>query len=156
MCLGVYSCKKVLTHVLRKMKASSTNWLIWIISLKPCFANILSRKCQIRNRDTLNEQPPKKLKSYLLLQFSNFCVRLQRSKTNKFSRYFFFKICSRRLKTQNNEITKFGRPSKKLSHTTIYKLSFHFILHMEAKDLMNNFSRRFLLNYWVPFFIWKL
>ena len=28
MCLGVYACKKNLTHVLRKMKASSTNWLI--------------------------------------------------------------------------------------------------------------------------------
>jgi hypothetical protein len=53
MCMGVYSCKKVLTHVLRKMKASSTNWLIWIISWKPCLANILSRICQIRDRDTL-------------------------------------------------------------------------------------------------------
>jgi hypothetical protein len=28
MCEEVWSCKKVLTHVLRKMKASSTNWLI--------------------------------------------------------------------------------------------------------------------------------
>ena len=52
--MGVYSCKKVLTHVSRKMKASSTNWLIWIISSRPCSANILSRICQIRSRDTLN------------------------------------------------------------------------------------------------------
>ena len=59
MCLAVYACKKVLTHVLRKMKASSTNWLIWILYLKPCFANILSRICQIRDRDTL--QRSKKL-----------------------------------------------------------------------------------------------
>ena len=53
MCRGVYVWKNNLTHVLRKMKASSTNWLIWIISLKLCLANIKSRLCQIRGRDTL-------------------------------------------------------------------------------------------------------
>jgi hypothetical protein len=53
-CLGVYICmQNNFTHVLRKIKASSTNWLIWMISLKPCLANISSRIFQIRNRDTL-------------------------------------------------------------------------------------------------------
>ena len=61
MCLGVYACKKNLTHVLRKMKASFTNWLIWIISSRPCLANILSRKCQVRNHHTVWSIPLKKI-----------------------------------------------------------------------------------------------
>ena len=40
----MYSCKKVLTQVFRKMKASSTNWLVWIIFLKPWLAKFPSRK----------------------------------------------------------------------------------------------------------------
>ena len=44
MCGGVYAYKKVLAHLARKLKASSTNWLISIISPTPWLANILSRK----------------------------------------------------------------------------------------------------------------
>jgi hypothetical protein len=54
MCHGVWSYKIVLAHLWRKLNAWSTNWLIWIISLKQCLANISSRICQIRDRDTLN------------------------------------------------------------------------------------------------------
>jgi hypothetical protein len=44
MCGGVYAYKQVLAHLARKLKASSTNWLISIISPTPWLANILSRK----------------------------------------------------------------------------------------------------------------
>jgi hypothetical protein len=53
MCEGVWSYKKVFACFFRKLKASSTNWLIWIIASRLCSANISSRKCQIRNHHTL-------------------------------------------------------------------------------------------------------
>jgi hypothetical protein len=43
MCDGVYAYKKVLAYFARKLKASSTNWLISIISPKPWLANFLYR-----------------------------------------------------------------------------------------------------------------
>jgi hypothetical protein len=43
-----------LAHFFRKLKASSTNWLIWMISSRPCLVNVLSRICQIRNHHNLN------------------------------------------------------------------------------------------------------
>ena len=75
MCLGVYACKKILTHVLRKIKASFTNWLIWIISLKLCFANILSRICQIRNHHTLKLLTTFILLSWLARIFFSFRIK---------------------------------------------------------------------------------
>ena len=70
MCMRVYAWKTNLTHVLRKMKASSTNWLVWIISLKPCLANISSIICQCRNRDTLRLN----FFSFLLLLLLTVCA----------------------------------------------------------------------------------
>ena len=49
-----------------KLKASSTKWRIWMISLKPCLANVSSGICQIRNHHTLNQT----IKNLIIFMFS--------------------------------------------------------------------------------------
>ena len=95
-CEGVWSYKKVLAYFFRKLKASSTNWLIWIISLKTCFANILSRICQIRSRDTL-KGPKLRLKAFEPRMARKTLRELRRKKITKFF-WHFLGVLSRFIK----------------------------------------------------------
>ena len=69
MCGGVYAYEKVLAHLARKLKASSTNWLISIISPTPWLANIISRKI-----NSSDEYPLKHIRTHFEFRNSLFQI----------------------------------------------------------------------------------